>query len=554
MLRALQIRNFALIENVNLELGEGLNILSGETGAGKSILIQALDLLLGARGSSELIRQGEEESEVTGLFVRGEEEIGLRRVISRSGKNKAYLNERPVPVSALEEAGRSLVDLAGQHEHQDLLHPERHISLLDEFAGIGARNAKEESVLTHYRSTLEAVSSLRVERERIESRAREAREHEEFLRFQLREISQAGLKASEEEDLQKERDASKHAVRLKEAGTRSEEALDSGEDSVAERLVRVEKEIRQAAQLDPRLAELAARLDGVLAEIQDAAKCLRNYAEAVSCDPERLQEIEDRLDLIVRLKKKHGGSVEAVLEKEQEIRKALALVDDFDVAIAAVERGLADREKDLMKLAADVTKSRRTAAEDLSGKICKELKDLGMPSARFEVRFVPPFRGLEVSGSLLGENGAEDGEFLVAPNVGEGLHALAKVASGGELSRVFLAIKKVLGASKTAGTCVFDEVDAGIGGRIAEVVGRNLSDLSERRQVICITHLPQIACFADHHFIIRKETDKGRTRTQVQRLQTGQREEEIARMLAGVKVTEQAKAHARELIKGAARG
>ncbi|HEX5035713.1 MAG TPA: DNA repair protein RecN [bacterium] len=551
MLRALQIRNFALIENVNLELGEGLNILSGETGAGKSILIQALDLLLGARGSSELIRQGEEESEVTGLFVRGDEEIGLRRVISRSGKNKAYLNERPVPVSALEEAGRALVDLAGQHEHQVLLHPERHLSLLDEFAGL---ESKEDSPLCRYRALFDAVGILRAEREKIEARAREAREREEFLRFQLKEISQAGLKPGEEEGLQKERDASKHAVRLKEAGTRAEEALDSGEDSIAERLARVEKEIRQASQLDSRLSELSSRLGGVLVEVQDAAKSLRTYAEAVSCDPERLQEIEDRLDLIARLKKKHGGSVEALLEKEQEIRKSLALVDDFDGAMAAVDRDLSERGKNLLELAGVVSKARKKASEELSGKVGRELKDLGMPAARFAMELRPPGRGLDVLGSLLGENGAEEGEFLVAPNLGEGLHALAKVASGGELSRVFLAIKKVLGASRTAGTCVFDEVDAGIGGRIAEVVGRNLSDLSKRRQVICITHLPQIACFADHHFIIRKETEKGRTRTQVQRLQSAQREEEIARMLAGVKVTEQAKAHAREMIKGAARG
>lgn len=551
MLRALQIRNFALIENVNLELGEGLNILSGETGAGKSILIQALDLLLGARGSSELIRQGEEESEVTGLFLRGDEEIGLRRVISRSGKNKAYLNERPVPVSALEEAGRALVDLAGQHEHQVLLHPERHLSLLDEFAGL---ESKEDSPLYRYRALFVAVGTLRAEREKIEARAREAREREEFLRFQLKELSQAALKPGEEEELHKERDASKHAVRLKEAGTRAEEALDSGEDSIAERLARVEKEIRQASQLDSRLSDLSSRLDGVLVEVQDAAKSLRTYAEAVSCDPERLQEIEDRLDLIARLKKKHGGSVESLLEKEQEIRKSLALVDDFDGAMAAVDRDLAERGKNLLELAGVVSKVRKKASEELSGKIGRELKDLGMPAARFAMELRPPARGLDVLGSVLGENGAEEGEFLVAPNLGEGLHALAKVASGGELSRVFLAIKKVLGASRTAGTCVFDEVDAGIGGRIAEVVGRNLSDLSERRQVICITHLPQIACFADHHFIIRKETEKGRTRTQVQRLQSAQREEEIARMLAGVKVTEQAKAHAREMIKGAARG
>lgn len=538
MLRALQVRNFALIENANIELGEGLNILSGETGAGKSILIQALELLLGARGSSDLIRQGEDESEVTGLFVREGKEISLRRVVSREGKNRAYLNERPVPVSVLEETGRGLVDLAGQHEHQILLAADRHLGLLDDFAGLEV----EDSPLRRYRIDYEALLALVSEKENLATRVRESREREEFLRFQLKELSEANLREGEEEELQRERDVSRHAVRLREASLRSEEALESGEDSILERVARLEKEIRQASQMDPRLSDLTARLETALCELQDVAKFLRGYGEGVSCDPERLQDIEDRLSLIGRLKKKHGGTVSDLLQKQKELQTSLSVLDDFEGEVARIEAELSLREKKIKAYSREISAIRKKAADELSMKVSRELKELGMPSARLVMDLKP---------CAFNSAGADEGEFQVAPNVGEGLHPLTKIASGGELSRIFLAIKTVLGSTKEAATCIFDEVDAGIGGRIAEVVGRNLARMSERRQVICITHLPQIACFANRHFVIRKQTARGRTLTQVHQLPNGQREEEIARMLAGVKITDQAMAHAREMLKSA---
>lgn len=549
MLRALQIRNFALIENASLELGDGLNILSGETGAGKSILIQALEILVGGRGNSELIRQGEDESEVSGLFVRGDEEIAVRRVISRSGKNRAYLNERPVPVSVLEQTGRDLVDLAGQHEHQVLLNPDRHLSLLDAFAGL---ENTEDSLLPRYRHEYAAYARLLSEKDKLNARARESREREEFLRFQLKELSEAAVTEGEEEKLQAERDASRHAVRLREASFSVEQVLESGEDAILSRIAGTEKELRHAAQLDPRLGELLEKLETAACEVQEVAKFLRSYGEGVSCDPERLQEIEDRLALIAKLKKKHGGSVEALIEKEKELRGSLSLLDDFEGETGRIDRELAGFEKTLLEQSAKISKARRKAAEEISGKVAAELKDLGMPAAQFSFSMAPLSRaGVSAGGKMLNESGSDEGEFLVAPNVGEGLHPLVKIASGGELSRIFLAIKKVLGKVRSAETCVFDEVDAGIGGRVAEVVGRNLAEMSAKRQVICITHLPQIACFADHHFIIRKMTEKGRTLTHVQRLPGDQREEEIARMLAGVRITDQAMAHARQMLKTA---
>lgn len=540
MLLSLQIRNFALIDAATIEFGDGLNILSGETGAGKSILVQALEILLGGRGSSDLIRQGEEEAEITGLFtIDGSGERSLRRVMTRGGKSKAYVDERPVPVSTLEEEALSLVDLAGQNQHQVLLNPEKHLGLLDAYAGLGDELQDYRQMLGQYRSTLAA-------RRDLEGREKEAREKEDFLRFQLKELSEAKVQPAEEEALQTEKAVLKNAVRLGEVCERGETALEAGEDSVSERLVRLGRELRQVATVDPEFSELAGRLEEGLCQIQDVSKHLRDYARKISSDPERLQEIEDRLALIARLKKKHGGSVEALLQKEEELGRSLHLLDHFQDEIAKIDRQLAESTGQLTSKAQDISSRREKAAQRLGKDVEGELKDLGLSSAKFVFNLTRPSETGE-----FGENGFDGGEFLMAPNPGEGLHPLAKIASGGEISRVFLAIKKILGAIRSSETCVFDEVDVGIGGRVAEVIGRNLSQLAAKKQVVCVTHLPQIACYADHHFVIQKKTEQGRTSTRVRLLETEQREKEIARMLGGLKVTEQAVAHAREMLKSA---
>lgn len=537
MLLSLQIRNFALIDAATIEFGDGLNILSGETGAGKSILVQALEILLGGRGSSDLIRQGEEEAEITGLFtIDGGGERSLRRVMTRGGKSKAYVNERPVPVSTLEEEALSLVDLAGQNQHQVLLNPEKHLGLLDAYAGLGDELQDYRQMLGQYRTTLAA-------RRELEGREKEAREKEDFLRFQLKEISEAKVQPAEEEALQTEKAVLKNAVRLGEVCERGETALEAGEDSVSERLTRLGRELRQVEAVDPEFSELGRCLEEGLCQIQDVSKRLRDYARKISSDPERLQEIEDRLALIARLKKKHGGSVEALLQKEEELGRSLHLLDHFQDEIAKIDRQLAERTEGLTSKAKDISNRREKAAQRLGKDVEGELKDLGLSSAKFVFKLTR----LEE----FGENGFDGGEFLMAPNPGEGLHPLAKIASGGEISRVFLAIKKILGAIRSSETCVFDEVDVGIGGRVAEVIGRNLSQLAAKKQVVCVTHLPQIACYADHHFVIQKKTEQGRTSTRVRLLETEQREKEIARMLGGLKITEQAVAHAREMLKTA---
>lgn len=539
MLTSLYIRNFALIENATIEFNQGLNILSGETGAGKSILIQALEVLLGGRGSLDLIRDGEEEAEVVGFFLVKDQETSLKRVISRSGRNRAYLDERPMTVTTLEEVGDSLVDVASQHAHQILLQPEKHLLLLDEFA-----------VLTdEVRSYQEKLASYRLcqqDKEKLVSREKEAREKEEFLRYQLRELSEAGLKEGEEDKLKNEKDLLKNAVRVGEVCLRSEEALDSGEEALTTRMARIVKEIQQVSSLDTELLEIGAQLEAPLCELQEAARRIHMFGQKISYDPERLQEVEDRLALISRLKKKHGGSFEAIVTRQKEISQHLALLDNFEGEIQKKEQELRQSEEDLARRAEIISKKRKQAGTQISKEIEQEIRSLGMEDAKFLVK-------VEVGEKIFGDMGYDTAEFLIAPNPGEGAHSLAKTASGGELSRIFLAIKKVLREVRPAATCVFDEVDVGIGGGIAEVVGKNLSLLAKKRQVICITHLPQIACFADHHFIIQKKIENGRTQTQIERLRKEQREEEIARMLAGIKITDKAMAHAREMLRNATR-
>ena len=545
MLVTLQIQNFALIENATIEFGDGLNILSGETGAGKSIVIQALELLLGGRGSADVIRQGEEEAQVSGFFQSGhlpseDSEFSLRRVISKNGKNKAYFNERPVPLSVLSEKAEGLVDVAGQHESQSLLRPDKHMELLDAFAGLTA-------LVSNYRQSLEKFREIKKERDALERRQSETRQNEDFLRFQLKELTDAHVQAGEEETLTQERDILKNAVRLGDLCLRGDAILDSGEEPVSEKLSKLIRELSSVSSIDPQFESFRQNLEEGLIKMQEVALSLRQYGDKLGSDPDRLQEIEDRLNLLSRLKKKHGGSLEMLAEKEAEISKALSLLDHFEEEIQRQDTLLSRQNEAVTSQAKKLSSERKLAASRLTGEIEKELKNLEMSSAVFSVVFKP----LEA----LGENGAEAVEFFLSPNKGEGAHPLAKIASGGEISRVFLAIKKVLGGGVGVETFVFDEVDAGIGGGIAEVIGKNLLGLSrkQKKQVICITHLPQIACYADHHFVIQKRVQSGRTQTDIAPLKDQDRENEIARMLGGITITEQARTHAREMLKNAER-
>ncbi|MBI3541010.1 MAG: AAA family ATPase [Deltaproteobacteria bacterium] len=376
----LQIRDFALIENATIEFGEGLNVLSGETGAGKSILVQAIELLLGGRGSVDLIREGKDEAEVSGLFDHPSDggEVSVRRIISRSGKSRAFLNERPVPVATLGEVTRDTVDLANQHEHQILLQPEQHLSLLDAYALL-------EVSVSSYREGLKEYKDLLVEREELSRREQATREKEEFLRFQLKELNEANVQEGEEESLKREREVLKHAVRLGETCLKGEEALESGEGSITEHLSHLLKDLGPLSEIDPQLAPLVQQMEGSLCQLQEAATSLRQYGEKVSYDPERLQEVEDRSALLSRLKKKYGGSLETLMQKKEEISQALTLLDHFEEGIQARDQVLEQKGKLVLTQAKKISEARKSAALKLSKEIEKELKGLGMGTARFSL-------------------------------------------------------------------------------------------------------------------------------------------------------------------------
>ena len=545
MFQSLHIRNFALIENLTIEFGPGLNILSGETGAGKSIIVQALELLLGGRGSVDLIREGDEEAEVVGLFSRGSDtdELTIRRVLTRTGKHKTFINDRPAILSTLEALGQELVDLASQHEHQVLLQTSEHLKLLDLFCGLESVGA--------YRQAYDQFRKIREELAGLEEKIYQTKQQEDFLRFQLREIVSANLKEGEEEELQGERARSKNGVRLGQIVSQAEEVLYSGEGAVEERLAVVLRELESGLTLDPSLEPTLVQLGEAACQFREVSQQLQKYQATLSCDPERLQEVEDRLALLSQLKRKYGGDIAQVLRKRDELELALGLLDNFDESNKQLVAELSRLGAELVRKAKTLRKKREEGAEQLVLHVVRELKQLGMKDAQFQVAFQALAEGLAYEQHFYQEAGDRTAEFLLAPNPGEGFHSLAKIASGGELSRILLAIKKVMGRNRLVPTYVFDEVDSGIGGGIAEVVGKNLSEMAAHHQVLCVTHLPQVACFGEHHFVIAKRIEKGRTKTWVERLGGKEREEEIARMLAGLQVTEKARAHAREMIKNA---
>jgi len=539
MLKKLSIRHFAIIDELDLELKQGLNILSGETGAGKSIILQALGLILGGRGYSDLIRSGEEECEVSAVFESGGRTLSLRRVLSRNGKGRAWVDGEPATVAALEERSRGRVDLVSQHESQSLLSEEMPRMTLDEFGGHAA-------LLQDYRAAYEEYLSALGARKALQTKAMEAKEREDLYRFQLREIQEADLKIGEEEGLLQDKKILAHAAKIREAVASVEGLLYSGNDSVIELAGRAQAALGKISGIDPSVDVQAKELESKALELEEISRFFQNYLNRIDFDPERLTHLEDRLDTLSRLKKKFSSTVEGLLEKQEELQKTLKLLDHFDEALQEAEENFSKAKGALQKKADALTRARKKAAMTLSGTMEKELFSLAMGKTRFEAK-VEGAEGGAPGETAFTAAGVDQVRFFIAPNAGEDLKPLSLIASGGELSRILLALKGT-GRSSAPFTYVFDEVDAGIGGGVAEVVGRKLKALSQASQVICITHLPQIAAFADAHYRIAKQEKERRVVTSVTLLKSEEREEEIARMLAGVKITEKARLHARELM------
>ena len=556
MLQELRIKNFAIIDELNLSFSKGFNILTGETGAGKSIILNAVQLLLGDKAIEELIRSSEEEASVEALFdisgnrgvkekikekgqrLRGigeEDSLLVRRVISRSGRGKAFINGNLATLGMLSEIGEELLSIYGQHEHQSLQRVETHVDILDEFGGlIGPRKEFQED-FQKFVSLSEEIKRIREEKEK---RARER----ELMAFQSREIESAGVRIGEEEALKEERRLLAHAKKLTDFASSSEEVLYSNEGSAIERIQSILTQGREVMGIDPSLSQPLKSLEGALIQLEEVAIALRDYSKRIEVNPMRMEEIESRLEAIDRLKRKYGTTEEEILRFKERVDEALKSFTSDEERLSQLESGLGPLREEVTTLAKRLSKERKRVASELKRSVEKELGSLGMKKTTFEVR---------IEGTPLSPKGMDRIEFLISPNIGEEVKPLAKIASGGELSRIMLAMKRILAKVGGRQVLVFDEVDAGIGGAVAEVVGRKLRELSKHHQVICVTHLPQIACFADKHHSVKKEVRAGRTVTVVDPLEKEAIVDEVARMLGGVKVTEKTQAHAKEMIENA---
>ncbi|MFO0678716.1 MAG: DNA repair protein RecN [Polyangiaceae bacterium] len=561
MLVQLSVANVVLIERLVLELGPGFNVLTGETGAGKSILVDALDLVLGGRAKPEIVRTGAKEAEVEALFelppgsrvaakleaagVPCDHELVVRRVVQAEGRSKAFLNGRLSTAAQLAELAAELCDIASQHESVSLTDPQTHVEYLDAFGKLdSARDALSAEVDTLASLVSELESAIEAERGRAE--------REDFLAFQLKEIDELDPRPGEETDLEHERGRLRHAERLTDATRRAAERLYDGEGAICDELARLASDLEGAAAIDGSLAGLARTVESARAELADSARALGRYADGVESNPGRLAEIDERLFRLQKLLRKYGPTTAELASHRESLSREMDGLTRSGERIQELE---ALRSKHLAKvttMARALSKARRTAAERLADSIGKELAELGMGRARVIVDVAKTSAsasdGLAVDGARLTRNGIDRVEFLIAPNPGEDPRPLRKIASGGELSRALLALKRVLAEKGPAGLYVFDEVDAGVGGAVAEVIGRSIASIARHRQVLCITHLPQIAALADTHFVVGKSESKGRTTSLVKRLAEGERVDEVARMIGGVKVGDAAKKAAVELL------
>ena len=566
MLQELFISNFAIIDDLRISFSGGLTILSGETGAGKSIIINAVNLLLGSRATAKLIRSGKETAELEALFhikdqsgiARIMKENGydpsegllIRRIISRKDRHRIYINGRLSTIQLLNLITENLASISGQHVHQGLLKEEQQLVIIDQFGGL----APDRYYV--YQCFHEIVPLIRHMNDLKAKKNRQA-EHIQLLEFQKGEIQAAGLISGEDAALEQERIRLKNSESLFQTAWDSIETLYDSQGAVVEQLSMIKKSLEKAALMDPLLVSSAKRIDDIAYNVEDITEELRIYLKKIKMDENRLEVVEDRLDIINKLSRKYGGSLDAVFLRLESIEKELLSMEGLTDDISDAEKRLSSLHNKLVEAATKLSEKRKKVAVVLAKKVENELASLKMPQTQFKISFrtTPadssndPY--LTIEKNVVYETGIDQAVFLIAPNVGEPLKPLSSIVSGGELSRVVLAIKAILAQTESVETIVFDEVDAGIGGGVAEVVGRKLAALARHHQIICITHLPQIAKFGDHHFSISKHVSEGRTKTSINCLSDSERINEIARMLGGEKITKATLDHAREMLGGA---
>ena len=538
MIRYLAIRNLAVIESVAVDFEQSFNILTGETGAGKSILVEAVGLLLGGRATQDLIRTGEDVATVEAIFETEDgTELIVRREITSQGRSRAFINGALATAAALKDLSNRLVELHGQHEHQQLLDPTQHLALLDAWAGLDGARSDVAAAFANVRSLREQLDRLR-----MDDRERAARL--DLVEFQLGELQKASLQAGEDETLASERQLLRSADTIQRLCGESYAELYDSEEAALTVLGRIWKRVSELAAIDPRFAPYLEARDSIKAQLDDLAFTLRDFADGIDASPGRLQQVEDRLALLERLKRKHGGTLEDAIAHRDRLAAEHQALTGGQSTVAEIEQQLVEAGRKFLGAARKLSASRRDAAPKFGKQVETELADLAMERTRFEVRLTTS----EGEGQWT-DAGIDSGELFLSPNVGEDPRPLAKIVSGGELSRVMLALKTLAAnESGPAKTLIFDEVDAGIGGRVATVVGEKLASLGDRFQVLCITHLPQIAACGRSHFLIDKRVQGRRTVTSVSRLEGEDRVTEIARMMGGSAAGQKALESARELI------
>src|SRR6267378_3941413 len=555
MLRFLRIKRLAVIDSVEVEFAPGLNVLTGETGAGKSILVEAVGLLLGDRASGDLVRTGEGAATIEAIFESGGEELLVRREITAQGRSRAFVNGVLATAGALKDLSNRLIELHGQHEHQTLLDPSTHLGVIDTFGGL-------ERLTVPTAAAYDAMHASQEELTRVRAAARDRGARQDLLAFQLGELDRAGLKAiapgeaGEDAELAALRQVLASAERVERLCAESYASLYESDDAILAGLGNVWRRIAELAALDPQFKPYLDARDGIKSQLEDLAGFLRKYADGVEASPARLQQIEERLALLERLKRKYGPTLADVVARRDALRRELSDLERGDDRIVELEREVAHVRATYLAAAGTLSTERRVIAVAFGRQLEALLAELAMERTRFEVKF-----GETPTESAWSGRGLDAAEFFVSPNPGEDLRPLARIVSGGELSRIMLAIKTLTATSRhgfsdatdrppsaSAPGLIFDEVDAGIGGRVADVVGRKLRTLGSAFQVLCITHLPQIAACADTHFEIEKRVDGGRTRTSVRRLDEAGRVDELARMLGGEAITDGLRASAREML------
>lgn len=564
MLKSLHIKDYALIDSIDVEFGKGLNIITGETGAGKSILIDAMGLLLGERASTEVVRKDAVKSIVEGFFdvefnkkvkrlldengIDFFPELILRREISLKGANRCFVNDTPVPLSVIKDLGDLLVDLHGQHEHQSLLRTETHIDFLDEFAGT-------ESLLDEYESAFKEVKSLSSKLNELKTKESSLKEKKDFYAFQIKEIDTVSPQQGEEEQINNELNILENSEKLLSLTGSVYENLFDSENSVHDQLTQIKNQIDELLGVDVSFGEIEKEFESILAQVRDAAEFIRKYNSKIDLDPENLEKLRERLGALTLVKKKYGGSIEAVLAYRERIGEEFDAAENYSQNIQSLEEEITSARERAGRIAGKLSQKRKEAAKVVDREVVKALAGLGIAESVFKVKIEQTpaasaddfvlFNGKKYKAD---NKGIDAVEFYISTNPGEDVKPLSKVASGGEISRVMLSLKAILAKNDKLPLLIFDEIDTGVSGRIAQKVGNSLKSLASAHQIIAITHLPQIAGQGDRNYVVEKDSADKRVTSSIRKLSEEEKVKEVARLMSGENITEASLKGARELM------